>query len=75
VLRAPFDGVVLGMTTLPAVSPGEPVCHIGRVRNAAGLKAKASKNHSSGILRERVMDDLAADVLVVSPNEESTDSV
>lgn len=30
VLHAPIDGIVLGMTTLPAVKPGEPVCHIGR---------------------------------------------
>lgn len=28
VLRAPCDGIVLGMTTLPMVKPGEPVCHI-----------------------------------------------
>ena len=30
VLISPIDGIVLGMTTLPAVKPGEPVCHIGR---------------------------------------------
>lgn len=28
VLTAPVDGIVLGMTTLPMVKPGEPVCHI-----------------------------------------------
>lgn len=28
VLVAPCDGIVLGMTTLPMVKPGEPVCHI-----------------------------------------------
>jgi predicted deacylase len=28
VLRSPIDGIVLGMTTSPAVKPGEPVCHI-----------------------------------------------
>ncbi|TVQ56447.1 MAG: succinate dehydrogenase [Phycisphaerales bacterium] len=28
VLIAPAGGVVLGMATLPAVKPGEPVCHI-----------------------------------------------
>ena len=31
VLVAPFDAVVIGMTTLPAVSPGEPVCHVGKL--------------------------------------------
>ena len=28
VLASPVDGIVLGMTTLPLVKPGEPVCHI-----------------------------------------------
>ena len=27
---APFAGIVLGMTTLPAISPGEAVCNIGQ---------------------------------------------
>ena len=30
-LHAPFDAVVIGMTTLPAISPGEPVCNLGRL--------------------------------------------
>ncbi len=30
VLTSPINGIVLGMTTLPGVKPGEPVCHIGR---------------------------------------------
>jgi predicted deacylase len=31
VLYAPFDAVVIGMTSLPAVSPGEPVCNLGKL--------------------------------------------
>ena len=27
-LVAPCDGIVLGMTTLPVVKPGEPICHL-----------------------------------------------
>ena len=27
-LLAPVDGIILGLTTLPAVKPGEPVCHL-----------------------------------------------
>ena len=30
-LHAPFDAVVIGMTSLPAVSPGEPVCNLGKL--------------------------------------------
>lgn len=29
ILEAPFDAVVIGMTTLPAGAPGEPICHLG----------------------------------------------
>lgn len=29
-LTAPTEGIVLGMTTLPTVKPGEPICHLGR---------------------------------------------
>jgi len=25
---APADGIILGMTTMPAVKPGEPICHL-----------------------------------------------
>lgn len=31
VLQAPFSSIVVGITTLPAVCPGEPVCHLGRL--------------------------------------------
>jgi predicted deacylase len=31
VLHAPFDGVVIGISTLPATSPGEPVCNLGKL--------------------------------------------
>lgn len=31
ILLSPGPGIVLGMTTMPAVKPGEPVCHLARV--------------------------------------------
>jgi hypothetical protein len=34
-LIAPADGVVLSMTTHPAVKPGEPVCQLGLVPTKA----------------------------------------
>jgi predicted deacylase len=30
-LASPSCGIILGMTTMPAVKPGEPVCHIARL--------------------------------------------
>ncbi len=64
-LHAPFDAVVIGMTTLPAVSPGEPVCNLGRLPshlNAATLRRRRSKEDG---LEERLTEDLASNVLVV----------
>ncbi len=39
-LVAPMDSIVLGLTTLPVTTPGEPICHLGQVRiQSAILKA------------------------------------
>ncbi len=32
-IAAPMDSVVLGLTTLPVTTPGEPICHLGQVQN------------------------------------------
>lgn len=32
ILVAPMDSIVLGLTTLPVTTPGEPICHLGQVR-------------------------------------------
>lgn len=64
-LHAPFDGVVLGMTTLPATSPGEPVCHLGQLpagTTASQLRHLRSREQG---LEGRVVEDLASNVLVV----------
>ncbi|MCA9102687.1 MAG: succinylglutamate desuccinylase/aspartoacylase family protein [Pirellulales bacterium] len=70
VLTAPFDSVVIGMTTLPAISPGEPVCHLGRLpkgtKPADLLRIRARK---AG-LDERVVDELSTNVLVVEHTPE-----
>ena len=64
-LAAPFDSVVLGMTTLPAVSPGEPVSHLGRLPSGTtAAKLRRLRSREQG-LEERVVDDLASNVLVV----------
>jgi predicted deacylase len=67
VLAAPFAAVVLGMTTLPAVSPGEPVCHLGKLPQGSPPPPAGGAETSADDLRERTMDDLATNVLVVEP--------
>ncbi len=45
ILKAPADGIVLGMTTLPTVKPGEPICHIGRpAMSLARIEAALAKS-------------------------------
>lgn len=71
-LCAPFDGVVIGMTTLPAISPGEPVCNLGKLDSDTGAaQLRKLRAHEDG-LEERLTEDLASNVLVVDPPEGTT---
>lgn len=64
-LHAPYDSVVIGMTTLPAISPGEPVVHLGKLPDGTkAAKLRRLRSEESG-LEERLVEDLASNVLVV----------
>lgn len=70
-LESPFDGVVIGMTTLPATSPGEPICHLGKLPKGtkpAVLRRQRFEEHG---LEEQISGELASNVLVVDPSAES----
>ena len=66
-LTSPFDGIVIGMTTLPAVSPGEPVCHIGQLPRKTRPGALRHLRRKDDAFEERVLDELASNVMVVDP--------
>jgi hypothetical protein len=68
VLPAPFDSVVLGVTTLPAVSPGEPVYHLARLtpEQVQDLDATVGRVIHDDV-HEKVRDDLATHLHVVEP--------
>ncbi len=69
-IECPFSGVVLGMTTLPAVSPGEPVCHIGQLpRNSSPHKLRRQRRQDAGF-QENVLTELASNVMVVEPSDD-----
>ena len=72
VLTAPFDGVVIGMTTLPAVSPGEPICHIGALPPGMNPTALHKQRVEYKGLEGRVVEELASNILVVDPRNDST---
>lgn len=74
VLEAPFDAMVIGMSTLPAVSPGDPVVHLGRLDKKHRKVEKIHESLDGEDLHERVRDDLATNV-VVAPREENGDEV
>ena len=64
VLEAPFNSVVIGMTTLPSITPGEPVCNLGRLpRGLKPAELRRRRAQDDG-LEERVADELATSVLV-----------
>lgn len=70
VLYAPYNGVVIGMTTLPAVSPGEPICHLGKLAGETHpAKLRRQRTKEDG-LEERLTEELASSVTVVEPPEQ-----
>ncbi|WP_163338627.1 succinylglutamate desuccinylase/aspartoacylase family protein [Desulfopila sp. IMCC35008] len=73
-LHAPFNGVVMGMTSLPAISPGEPICHLGKLPGKHSpdklTKIRAQKDG----LEQQVLEELGSRVLVVEPSEETKES-
>jgi len=67
VLRAPFDAAVIGMTTLPAISPGELICNLGQLpKGTRPSQLRRLRSLGDG-LEERVSEDLAFSLLVVEP--------
>ena len=60
-VEAPLSGVVLGMTTMPAVIPGDPIVHLAQPRGGVRRIRKAL---ASSRLAGRVRDDLATSLHV-----------
>jgi hypothetical protein len=61
-VRAPVGGIVLGMTTLPVVRPGEPICHIGipdrppdQIRSALSRARQPAFGQMRGLLARGVL--------------------
>lgn len=64
VLVSPVDGIVLGMTTLPTVKPGEPVCHIAIPDKTLRVVRKAIAKGDPQALHHRLRTDLATNISV-----------
>ncbi|MEM0925578.1 MAG: succinylglutamate desuccinylase/aspartoacylase family protein, partial [Planctomycetota bacterium] len=67
--ESPFDAVAIGMTTLPAVSPGEPICHLGMLPRGTDLsRLRMSRQEPDG-LEEQIVDQLATNLVVVDRDD------
>ena len=64
-IHSPADGVVLGITTLPIVKPGDPVCHVALPDKGIARIRRALSGIDDESLHERLRDDLATSVNVV----------
>ncbi len=69
-ITAPTDGVVMGLTTLPSVKPGDPVCHLAIPRRGIGPILKSLRKDSDGSLHDRLRGDLASNVAVEQIDED-----
>lgn len=70
VIEAPRDGIILGMTTIPSVAPGDPVCHLAFPRAKALAKVESVVSDlGSKTLHERIREDLARSLTVTIPSK------
>ncbi len=69
-LVAPFNGVVMGMTSLPSLSPGEPICNLGKLPKKYKPTELTKLRSREGGLEQQVADELGSNVLVVDPPED-----
>ncbi len=65
VIHAPREGIVLGMTTLPSIAPGDPICHLAFPSKGTlpRIERAVSKLDETS-LHLRTKDDLARNVLL-----------
>jgi predicted deacylase len=63
-IDSPGDGVVLGMTTMPAVVPGDPVCHIAFPEGGVGAIRRARRRSRGETLDDRLREDLATNIVL-----------
>lgn len=70
-ILAPRDGIILGMTTIPSVAPGDPVCHLAYPTRSALRKVnRAVDRMKNENLHERVREDLSSNLLLTDREDE-----
>jgi len=72
-LAAPESGVVLGMTTMPTVVPGDPVCHIAFPEDGIEEIRRSRRRARGETLDERLREGLSAG-MVLTEHEDGRDA-
>jgi predicted deacylase len=72
-LKSPADGIILGLTTMPAVKPGEPICHIAIPEDPFGTLRKNLAELPGRTLHLRASRDLATSIAITDPSLMSPD--
>lgn len=68
IIKSTADGIVLGMATMPAVKPGEPVCHLAIPEGGIdAIRKKTKKSVTNDDIFNQVKIDLATNIDVVRP--------
>ncbi len=72
-VHAPFNAVVMGMTSLPSISPGEPICNLGRLPKKYKPSRLRDLRRQEDGLEQQVLEELGSNVLVVEAADENGD--
>lgn len=73
-IEAPRSGIILGMTTIPSVAPGDPICHIAFPSAGDLLKAENAQDAlADHHLHARTREDLARNMHLSEAPEPDAD--
>ena len=73
-IRSPVDGIILGMATMPAVKPGEPICHIAipEPKHSMSALGRDMDNEADESIQSQVRRDLATNFSLIDPPPNET---
>lgn len=69
IITSPTCGIAIGMATMPAVKPGEPVCHIASISPKQLERFKRQLSNAKSDPYKQAQRDLATNVDVVEASE------
>lgn len=63
IIIAPFDAVVIGMSSLPATGPGEAICHLGELPEGLDPDELTRARSEDDGLGQQISDQLSSNIL------------